>query len=182
MPESINVHVLPCLIKEPGPADVERGFTDKVFILGSPTVETEVELGGFTLRDICGSVADEVPFLLDTTEHLEQNVYTSQHGSDPLLGADRLCTFLRGRCLRGSRLNLDALGCRMAVVEASASSSRKTPLARNTSIPCQLVRETAAIESLTVWDRDTDISPIAPLLEGYKHLAVAFAVCTSCNC
>ncbi|CDR94077.1 hypothetical protein, conserved [Babesia bigemina] len=178
--ESIsNVHVLPCLIKEQGPADVARGFSDGVFSLNAASSDAADGLCGFTLLDVCGQVAETVPFQVEVTEHMEQDVYASQHGTDPLLGRERLCAFLRGRCLRGSQLDLSALGCRLSMVEVSppsSSSSRKSPIASNPAIRSQTLRETAEVKALTVWDQDRDISPLEPFLAGYKHIALASAL------
>ncbi|GBE60737.1 excinuclease ABC subunit C, putative [Babesia ovata] len=153
--ESIsNVHVLPCLIKEPGPADVARGFSDGVFSLDAESPEGDSGLCGFTLLDVCGEVAETVPFQVEVTEHMERDVYASQQGTDPLLGRERLCAFLRGRCLRGSQIDLSSLGCRLSMVEvsppsASSSSTRKSPIASNPAIRSQTIRETAEVKSLT---------------------------------
>ncbi|GFE54914.1 transcriptional regulator, putative [Babesia ovis] len=178
-----DVHVLPCLIKETGPADIKRGFTDRIFVLnssdtsnGEPESHTRTALGQFTLRDICGTIADDVSFDITPTEFLDQDVYYSQHGTDPLLSKERLCTFLRGRCLRGSSLELSRIGYRMSIVEPSASLGQSA-FTKHPSVTSYTIQETTAINSLTLWDRDRDISPLSPFLEGYKHLYVASSLC-----
>ncbi|GIX63712.1 DUF4111 domain-containing protein [Babesia caballi] len=176
MPDQIDVHVLPCLIKEPGPADVKRRFSDRVFRLDDQAAATGAVLGGFTLHDICGPAANDVEFQLETSEHLERDVYASQHGSDPFLGREHLCGFLRGRCLRGSRLNLSALRCRASTVHISTPASRTDRLVRHPSIRTKTINEASRIDSVTLWDADRDISPLAPFLEGYKHIQVARAL------
>nr|BAN64946.1 hypothetical protein [Babesia bovis] len=174
MSDGYNVHVLPCLIKQPGDADIQGGFTDNIISLDS--VSPETPLGGLSISDICGSVSRDVNFGVSGTERLSCDVYSSQYGSDPFLGKERLCTFLRGRCLRGSKLNFDAIGCRMSMVEVCNSTRQRNASSRSGLTPSYTLRELGPVESFTVWDRDSDISPLSPCLEGYKHIAVARAL------
>lgn len=173
MEKKLDVHVLPCLIKEPGEAAVKLEFSDRTFHSGSTEPHRDAPLGDFTLRDICGTIAEDVDFQVDMLEHFEQDVYSSKEGTDRLLGRERLCNFLRGRCLRGCRMDLDALGCRLSVVEVSKSQSRDNKIVRHASIPCQLLTEKEGVASMTLWEQDKDISPLSANVAGYKHLLMA---------
>lgn len=172
----MEIHVLPCLIKGEGVVDVRGKFADKTFTADTSTSQEEYTLGNLNIHDVCGMAAEKVDFNIEGTEYFERRVYSSDKGTDPLLRSDHLCNFLRGRSLRGRQLNLDALGHRMSVVEVGKGSTTENPLLRNKNIPFKCLTEKEGVASITIWNKDEDMSPMDANLAAYKHLLIASAV------